>query len=118
VSRPFAIASHTGFNMTATASPLLRVTGGPTSESRRVLTPDALAFVARLDAEFGERRLELLRRRTERWQRMQHGKETLGFARGGPAQGEWRVASVPKDLDDRRVEITGPAEAKMMINAL
>ena len=95
-----------------------RVIGPRTPDFDRVLTADALQFVEQLHTEFGERRLELLRRRAERWQALRDGKTALAFADSGPASGEWRVASAPKDLDDRRVEITGPAERKMMINAL
>jgi len=104
--------------MTATASSDLRVVGPRTDDSRRVLTPEALAFVGRLHAEFADRRRELLARRRERSSAVLEGRETLTFAEGGPAQGDWRVAAAPKDLNDRRVEITGPAEKKMMINAL
>jgi malate synthase len=104
--------------MTTMASSNVNVVGSRTSESARVLTPDALAFVGQLHSEFGARRLELLRRRKERWESLQSGATRLGFATTGPALGEWRVAPAPKDLDDRRVEITGPAERKMMINAL
>ena len=106
--------------MSAPASPKstdARVTGGRTRESDRVLTADALAFVARLHAEFADRRSDLLRKRVERWEALRSGKG-LSFATGGPAAGSWQVAKAPKDLDDRRVEITGPAEPKMMINAL
>ena len=94
------------------------VSGHQTRESKRVLTPEALEFVGRLHAEFAPRRRELLQRRKDRWERLQSGAERLEFAASGPALGEWRVAPAPKDLDDRRVEITGPAERKMMINAL
>ncbi|HJQ21159.1 MAG TPA: malate synthase A [Gemmatimonadaceae bacterium] len=94
------------------------VSGPPTRESQRVLTPDALAFLERLHAEFAPRREELLRRRHARWDTMQRGEQRLEFASSGPALGDWNVAPAPKDLDDRRVEITGPAERKMMINAL
>ncbi|HMC55988.1 MAG TPA: hypothetical protein VKH19_12485, partial [Gemmatimonadaceae bacterium] len=99
-------------------TPNITVVGPTTRESARVLTPDALAFVGRLHAEFDGRRQELLRRRQERWQRLQTGAEPLDFATSGPALGAWRVAPAPADLNDRRVEITGPAERKMMINAL
>ena len=94
----------------------IEITGPRTAESGRVLTNDALDFVARLHAEFAERRVELLRKRRERWETLRDGG-TLAFP-ADPAPANWRVASAPKDLDDRRVEITGPAERKMMINAL
>jgi len=85
----------------------------------RVLTPDALAFVARLHREFNARRLELLAERRRRWLRLQDG-ETLGFRpeTSSIRAADWRVAPAPEDLEDRRVEITGPADRKMMINAL
>jgi malate synthase len=104
--------------MTVATSSKVRVGGPATGHSARVLTPAALEFIGRLHAEFGERRLELLRRRADRWQALQRGDAELEFPADGPARGAWRVAPAPADLDDRRVEITGPAEAKMMINAL
>ena len=103
--------------MTASAVSAVRVLGSPTTESGRVLTPEALNFVARLHAEFADRRRDLLRLRKDRWAALSSG-DTLDFPETGAAQGQWSVAPAPRDLDDRRVEITGPAEAKMMINAL
>ena len=73
-----------------------------------VLSGDALAFVARLHRELNPRRLELLAERRERG--------APRFRDGAP--GDWRVAPAPPDLTDRRVEITGPVDRKMMINAL
>src|SRR5687768_16303171 len=105
-------------DMTVAASSNARIVGSATAESGRVLTPDALAFIARLHAEFADRRLDLLRQRADRWQSIQSGEASLTFATSGPALGAWRVAPAPRDLDDRRVEITGTAERKMMINAL
>jgi malate synthase len=93
------------------------ITGPSTAESGRVLTPEALAFLGRLHHEFGARRTELLERRRERWAALQVGG-MLEFPQAATARSAWTVAPAPKDLDDRRVEITGPAEAKMMINAL
>jgi malate synthase len=84
-----------------------------------ILTPEALAFVEALMVRFGARREALLAQRTERQQRLNAG-EKLNF-RADTAhirEGEWKVAPVPAPLLDRRVEITGPAEPKMMINAL
>ena len=104
--------------MTVTAASHPRVLGPRTPDAERVLTPDALAFLGRLHGEFAQRRRDLLARRKERWSQLEAGTASLAFATSGPALGEWRVAAAPKDLDDRRVEITGPAERKMMINAL
>ena len=102
--------------MATTTSSDVVVTGPPTTASARVLTPDALNFLGRLHREFADRRADLLRRRQERWEALQGDTAPLRFI-DGPA-GDWRVAPAPPDLDDRRVEITGPAEPKMMINAL
>src|SRR5436853_6988441 len=94
---------------------------GPAVEGReRVLTDDALAFVAELHREFDPRRRELLQARAERQQRLLAGEspefpaETQAI-RDDPS---WRVVEAPADLRNRRVEITGPVERKMMINAL
>src|SRR6187399_2153352 len=85
----------------------------------RVLTPDALEFLARLHREFEPRRQEILSTRRDRAARLAAG-ETLTFLpeTASVRDSEWSVAPAPADLDDRRVEITGPAEAKMTINAL
>lgn len=84
-----------------------------------ILTPEALAFVAMLHRRFEPRRQELLAARVERTQRLDAG-ERPGFLEETRAirQGDWTVAPLPKDLQCRRVEITGPVERKMIINAL
>ena len=84
-----------------------------------VLTPEALAFVAALQREFGERRLEVLRLRDERQARLDAGEapDFLSATRS-VRDSDWRVAPAPRDLQDRRVEITGPTDRKMVINAL
>ncbi len=84
-----------------------------------VLAPDALAFVADLERRFGPRRRELLAAREARAARIAGG-ELPDFRTDTAAirEGDWRIAPTPADLADRRVEITGPAEPKMMINAL
>ncbi|WP_324716733.1 malate synthase A [Carboxydochorda subterranea] len=87
----------------------------PVPGSESVLTPAALAFVAALARTFGQARQELLRRRADRLREVREGKGL--DLRAGPA-GEWKVASPPSDLVDRRVEITGPTDPKMIINAL
>ncbi|MCB1033283.1 MAG: malate synthase A, partial [Acidobacteria bacterium] len=94
--------------------------GKPLEGSAKViLTPEALDFVAELHRVFEPRRQELLRRRRERVLGLSGGHRP-GFLAETRAirDGEWKVAPAPADLDDRRVEITGPADAKMMINAL
>jgi malate synthase len=84
-----------------------------------VLTDDALAFVGALHERFEERRRELLALRTQRRARIAAG-ETLDFLPETRAirEGDWQVAPPPADYQDRRVEITGPVDRKMVINAL
>ena len=88
------------------------------SGAERVLTADALAFVASLCRRFEPRRRELLARRRERQARFDAG-ELPDFPRETAAlrDAEWTVAPIPADLADRRVEITGPTDRKMIINA-
>jgi malate synthase len=84
-----------------------------------VLTPDALELAAELEREFGARREELLRARAERQERIRAGElpDFLEETRD-VREGEWRVEQVPQDLQERRVEITGPSgDRKMVINA-
>src|SRR2546421_756599 len=84
-----------------------------------VLTPEALAFVAKLQREFGSRRQELLRLRDERQTRIEAGEMPQFLVTTSSVRdSEWTVAKAPKDLQDRRVEITGPTDRKMLINAL
>jgi malate synthase len=84
-----------------------------------ILTPEALRFVADLQREFGATRTQLLRARAERQERWNAGElpdflpETKGVR-----ERDWRIAPVPDDLRDRRVEITGPTDRKMVVNAL
>jgi malate synthase len=85
----------------------------------RVLTPQALEFVADLHRRFNPRRMELLRARDERQAWLDGDGEPGFLAETAPVRAsEWRVAPCPPDLQDRRVEITGPTDAKMVINAL
>jgi malate synthase len=84
-----------------------------------ILSADALAFVAELHRRFDESRRELLAARVTRQARIDAGElpdflpETAEIR-----ESDWRVAPVPADLQDRRVEITGPVDRKMVINAL
>jgi malate synthase len=93
--------------------------GPVTGRAAEVLTSAALEFVAGLQREFVPRRLELLQTRDERQARLDAG-ESPGFLAGTASVrgSEWRVAVAPRDLQDRRVEITGPTDRKMLINAL
>jgi malate synthase len=86
---------------------------------RAVLTPDAVAFLIDLENEFAWRRGQLLEDRQRRQRRIDGGElpeflEETEYVRSG----DWQIATVPEDLADRRVEITGPVDRKMMINAL
>ena len=90
-----------------------------TEIERRVLTPDAVVFLTDLEQEFGWRRGQLLADRQGRQERLDDG-ERPDFLQSttGIRDSDWAVDTVPPDLADRRVEITGPVDAKMMINAL
>ncbi|MGH9063716.1 MAG: malate synthase A [Acidimicrobiales bacterium] len=93
--------------------------GGLPAAAPAVLTAEALAFVAGLQREFRGRRAQVLSDREERQAHLSAGG-TLELLPGTASvrDGDWRVAPAPADLADRRVEITGPTEAKMLINAL
>src|SRR3982074_3485639 len=93
--------------------------GRMSPEFKQILTPEALAFIAKLERQFGPRRKALLAARAARQKEFDAGKlpdflpETKSIR-----DKEWRVAPQPKDMLDRRVEITGPTDRKMVINAL
>ncbi len=105
--------------MSATATKGVEISGPVTPAVQEVLTDDALAFVAALHRKFNPRRVELLVKRVERQAAIDAGQlpdflpETADIRAG-----DWQVAPAPADINDRRVEITGPTERKMMINAL
>jgi malate synthase len=98
----------------------IEITGPPVAGSREILTPNALGFVAALQRRFGDDRARLLARRAERQVAIDAGArlDFLADTAAIRADASWAVAETPLDLLDRRVEITGPAEPKMMINAL
>ena len=84
-----------------------------------VLTPDAVSFLTDLEREFGERRRELLARRAERLERLAAGELPDFLPETADVRaGDWRIAPFPDEIADRRVEITGPVDRKMVINAL
>lgn len=95
------------------------IRGTLTPDYEAILTPEAVEFVAKLAQAFDSRRKELLITRQQRQARINAG-EMPDFLESTRAirESEWRVASVPADLQDRRVEITGPTDRKMVINAL
>jgi malate synthase len=109
-SRLHAPASH-AMNVMLTA---------PVSAAgREIVSPAALAFVAALEQHFGARRRALLQRRQQVQARLDAGwnPDFLVETRA-VREGDWRIAPVPAEIADRRVEITGPVERKMVINAL
>jgi malate synthase len=99
--------------------PGVEVVGPSVPGSDTVLTDQALAFVADLERRFRPVRAERLAARADRRRQLAGGERPDFIASTADVRAaDWRVASAPRDLDDRRVEITGPAEPKMMINAL
>ena len=100
-------------------SPGLQVVGSLEGNRSAILTPAALQFLGSLERRFRERRAALLRAREERQATFDAGakpdflQETRAIR-----EAHWRVRSAPHDLQDRRVEITGPVDRKMVINAL
>jgi malate synthase len=97
----------------------IQMVGKMTPAFREILTPDALAFVARLHRAVEDRRRECLDRRQQRQAALDRG-EKLDFLSETKhiREGDWTCAPIPPDLRDRRVEITGPTDRKMVINAL
>ncbi|MBY0471615.1 malate synthase A [bacterium] len=97
----------------------LQIQGDLTPDFKTILTPEALAFVAEICRRFGPSREKLLQRRKETQKKIDAGEmpkfldETREIRNGN-----WKVASIPAALQDRRVEITGPVDRKMVINAL
>src|SRR3954471_5277727 len=93
--------------------------GRSSPEFATILTPEALAFVEKLERKFGARRHELLARRAARQKEFDAGKLPDFLAETKEIRAsEWRIAPQPQDMLDRRVEITGPTDRKMVINAL
>ncbi len=97
----------------------VEIRGSRVEGAAEVLNERALGLVTHLHGRFNRRRLEFLARRKARQVALDAG-ELPGFLPETAAirGGDWRVAPVPRDLEDRRVEITGPVDRKMMINAL
>jgi malate synthase len=102
-----------------TACTKLELKGQMEEGFEEILTPDALEFVGELQHRFGSRREELLEARARRRERLRAG-EMLGFLPETREirAAEWTVAPAPPDMQQRWVEITGPTERKMTINAL
>ncbi|MBN8530632.1 MAG: malate synthase A [Alphaproteobacteria bacterium] len=98
----------------------VEILGTITPAFAEILTPQALEFVAELHRRFTPRRNELLSARVERQKEIAAGKlpDFLPQTKAVREDASWKVAPIPSDLQDRRVEITGPVERKMIINAL
>ncbi len=97
----------------------MNITGSFKPEYADILTPDALEFLANLHRQFDARRLELLDRRAQRQKELDAGKLPDFLPETQPIrEADWTVSPVPADLQDRRTEITGPTDRKMVINAL
>src|ERR1700677_731139 len=105
-------------NSTATA-PTVTIAGAQGAAQAEILTPEALEFLGALSTTFEDERQRLLAARIARAEALRKGQlydflpETASVR-----EGEWRVAPIPTDLQDRRTEITGPVDRKMVINAL
>src|SRR5262245_43434703 len=97
----------------------LEVLGAPCEGQHEILTSGALDFFVELQREFNSRRLHLLAERKVRQQTIDRGELPRFLAeRKHVRENGWQVDPVPEDLQDRRVEITGPVDRKMVINAL
>jgi malate synthase len=96
----------------------VKISGKMTPEFAQILTPEALNFLVELHRQFGATRKELLELRKIRQEEINNGKFPNFLEETGQVRNShWRVAEAPADLNDRRVEITGPVDRKMMINA-
>lgn len=97
----------------------MQITGALQPGYERVLTTEALNLVAKLSREFESRRQSLLATRVERAKRLDAGERPDFLTETAHVRnGDWKIAPIPKALECRRVEITGPVERKMVINAL
>src|SRR5690349_6703958 len=97
----------------------LEIRSGQSPEADRVLNPEARVFLEDLCRTFEPRRQELLQRRVAVQKSFDEGAKPGFIPETQPIrEADWKVAPLPKDLLDRRVEITGPVDRKMIINAL
>jgi len=97
----------------------IEIKGNLNSEYNEILTPEAMQFVADLHREFRDRRKLLLQKRVSRQASIDNGEMPNFLAHTKPIRdADWQVNPVPEDLQQRRVEITGPTDRKMVINAL
>ena len=97
----------------------VRIQASPSARQTEILTDEALAFIVDLHRRFNGPRLELLARRMERQKLFDAGQLPHYLTETKSVRdGDWTVAPIPADLMDRRVEITGPVDRKMIVNAL
>ncbi|MGZ3584462.1 MAG: malate synthase A [Ktedonobacterales bacterium] len=97
----------------------MEIRGPVTPEYEAILTPEALAFVAKLEHTFRDTRAVLLRKRVERQAALDAGALPDFFPETAEIRAaSWTISPTPADIQDRRVEITGPVDRKMIINAL
>jgi malate synthase len=105
--------------MDTLSPPQVEILGSIEGRTREILTPEALAFLSDLHRRFDARRRELLSARQARQTRFDAGERPDFLAETADVRGgAWTIGPVPADLQDRRVEITGPVDRKMIINAL
>src|SRR5271154_7450354 len=105
-------------NSTVTA-PTVTIAGAQGEAEAEILTPQALEFLGALASNFEAERQSLLAARVARGEALRKGKLYNFLPETAPVrQADWRVAPIPADLQDRRAEITGPVDRKMVINAL
>ena len=99
--------------------PGVELSGARDSQTEQILIPEALKFVVDLERKFGPKRRELLAARAARQKRLDAGERPDFLPQTAEIRKkDWTVAPLPADLLDRRVEITGPVDRKMVINAL
>src|SRR5919109_776112 len=119
VHLPGAVRARSRSRLTPVAVEGVELRAPVEGRAEDVLTHEALEFVARLHRRFNPVREQLLKVRVERQERLKAGERPDFLAETREVrESDWQVAPVPADLRDRRVEITGPVERKMMINAL
>ncbi|MCW5772211.1 MAG: hypothetical protein KIT16_11290 [Rhodospirillaceae bacterium] len=103
----------------STGVPGVEIHGSMGPRYEEILNPETLAFLADLHRKFNPSRLRLLKRREERQKALDAGALPDFLPETADVRaGDWKVAPIPADLQDRRVEITGPTDRKMVINAL
>ncbi len=96
----------------------LQVLGEIAESYAHLLTPEAMEFLAYLELKFTEKRYSILVKRQRQQERLDNGGLEQILAEIPNVTGGWKIAGVPEDLQDRRVEITGPVDRKMVINAM